>query len=233
VLLLAIAGCAASPAADSQHFMSSLPGNARVVMMPPDIRYYLMTAGGNPELHEAWTADAESAFANAVDSIADMRGISIEVVARTALSEDALRFEGLHAALGEALIKHVVGGTPLPAKDGNDISDWTMGPGVHVIREETGADYALFIHYRENQPSGSRLAFAILAAASDVVIPTGSEHGFATLVNLDSGNIEWFGMLFDEGNELREEAGSAVIAEWLLEELPLGSGSFADALEAK
>lgn len=225
-VVVATAGCAASPADDNLPLLTRLPEKAQVVLMPPDIRYYLMTAGGNPEMHEDWTAEAESALTSAVERLSQARGLGIDVPARADLSDEVLLYESLHAALGEALIRHVVHGAPLPAKGGNAISDWTMGPGVRVIREETGADYALFVHYRENQASGSRLAFAILAAASRIAIPTGSEHGFVTLVNLDNGAVEWFGTLASEGHELREDAGAAAVAEWLLEALPFSSGRF-------
>lgn len=227
--LLLIAGCASNAPGNGAQQVNVLPGASRIVMMPPDIRYYLMTAGGNPELHETWTSDAESAFAKAVADIADLRGMTIDVPGRNQLSVEALRFEGLHAALGKALIEHAVDGSPLPSKGANLVTDWTLGPGVSVIRDETGADYALFVHYRENQASGSRLAFAILAAAAHVAIPTSSEHGFATLVDLDTGHVVWFAELFDDGHEFREEAGASVVAESLMQILPVRSTSFADA----
>jgi len=229
---LALAGCAATGESDPRNYFEPLPGNSRIVLMPPDIRYYLMSAGGNPELHPAWTAEAEAEFATAIAGRAGIRGIDIQVLQRANIHEAHLQYEGLHAAVGEAIIDHSLQGARLPSKGDNAISNWTLGPGVEVIRASTGADYALFVHYRENQASGGRIAFAILAAAAKVVIPTSSEHGFASLVDLGTGDISWFGILEDDGYEIREPAGAEVVAEWLLQALPV-AGSFADAIETE
>lgn len=230
--VLVFAGCAANPETDSRNVFEPLPGNSRIVMMPPDIRYYLITAGGNPELHPDWTAEAEAEFATAIAGKAGIRGIDIDVLQRSEIDTAVLRYEGLHAAVGEAIIDHSIQGARLPSKDDNAASNWTLGPGVAVIQESTDADYALFVHYRENQASGGRIAFAILAAAAKVTIPTSSEHGFASLVDLQSGDISWFGILEDDGYEIREPAGAEVVAEWLLQALPV-AGSFAGAIETE
>ena len=211
----------ASSGAPQQSYVTKFPADSRIVLMPPDIRYYLISAGGNPELHEAWTADAESRFSIAFAAGAASRGVNAGVASRADLSEQALSYEGLHAAVGEAIVEHVVGDAGLPSKSTNRINEWTLGPGVSVIREETGADYALFVHYRDNQSSGGRIAFAILAAAANRVIPTGSEHGFASLVDLQHGTVAWFAVLPDAGLELREEDGAAELAAWILGQLPV------------
>ena len=163
-VVLVVAGCASSGDNDARSYFEPLPGNSRIVMMPPDIRYYLMTAGGNAELHPTWTADAEAAFVEAMVGVSGMRGIDIQVMQRDDFSEDLAVYEGLHAAVGEAIIEHSLQGARLPSKGDNAVSRWTLGPGVGVIQQATGADYALFVHYRENQASGGRIAFAILAA---------------------------------------------------------------------
>jgi len=220
--LFIVAQCAvAQPAAvrPSAVLAEPVPADARIVLMPPDIRYYLISAGGNPELHEAWTTDTEARFSTALAAVARERNARISVVTPADVGEAAMRYESLHAALGEALIVHVVGGAALPSKPDNRISDWTLGPGVDDIRERTGADYALFVHYRETRPAGGRIALAILAAAANTIIPTGSQHGFASLVDLATGRVTWFAVLDDQGLELREPDGAKVLAEWLLGEL--------------
>jgi hypothetical protein len=230
--VVVLAGCASNGGRETGAYVEPLPGNSRIVMMPPDIRYYLMTAGGNPELHPTWTADAESEFATAIAGLAGIRGIDIQVLKREDVGDEIAQYEGLHAAVGEAIIEHSLEGARLPSKEDNAVSQWTLGPGVEVIQEATGADYALFVHYRENQASGGRIAFAILAAAAKVVIPTSSEHGFASLVDLRTGDVSWFAILYDDGYEIREQTGAEIVANWLLQELPV-AGSFAGALEAE
>jgi len=220
--LFVAAHCAVAQAAAAQSRASlavPVPADARIVLMPPDIRYYLISAGGNPELQETWSADAESRLATALAAVARTRGANVGLASREDVGEPGMRYERLHAAVGEAIIVHVVGAAALPSKRSNRISDWTLGPGVNEISERTGADYALFVHYRENRPAGGRIAFAILAAAANTVIPTGSEHGFASLVNLATGDLAWFCELTDQGLELRDADGATALAEWLLDEL--------------
>ena len=81
-------------------------------------------------------------------------------------------------------------GMKLPSKGEN--FDWSLGPGVASIGQQHDADYALFVHYRDYQASGGRVAFAILAAAAGVGVPMGGEMGFASLVDLKTGDIVWF-----------------------------------------
>lgn len=224
VPILFLSACASTDAREPQPLFEPLSADTRVALMPPDIRYYLITAGGTPELHDEWTADAERHFVSASMRFAQESGIKLSVVGRADLDAGLLRYEGLHAAVGEAIIDHSDAATRLPTRAPGDISGWTLGPGIHDLRRVTDADYALFIHYRENQPSGGRLAFAILAAAAKTVIPTGSEHGFASMVDLDTGAIVWFGTIYDGGFELREPAGASRVAGWLIESLPVGDG---------
>jgi len=234
IMLVAVfmAGCAAAPTDSEYGRFEPLPGNPRIVLMPPDIRYYLMTAGGTPVLHDEWTAAAEQHFSDAMASLATELDLDITVLERSDSSELVLRYEGLHAAVGEAVITHLIDSLSLPSQSGNSVSNWTLGPGVSDIGSEQQADYGLFVHYRENQPSGGRIAFAILAAAAKISIPTGSEHGFASLIDLRTGDIAWFGILFDDGTELREPEGASHVASQLLNELPIG-GSFARAHESE
>ena len=48
-VLATLAACATTQSAQQIDRLESVKENPRVVLMPPDIRYYLLTAGGIPE----------------------------------------------------------------------------------------------------------------------------------------------------------------------------------------
>ena len=48
VVLAVLAGCATTQNVQQVDRLESVKENPRVVLMPPDIRYYLLTAGGTP-----------------------------------------------------------------------------------------------------------------------------------------------------------------------------------------
>ena len=121
------------------------------------------------------------------------------------------------------MLTHYFGGMKLPSKGEN--FDWSLGPGVASIGQQHDADYALFVHYRDYQASGGRVAFAVLAAAAGVGVPMGGEMGFASLVDLKSGDIVWFNRVIAGSGELRKPDGAAATVNGLLAGIPTSQGS--------
>ena len=105
--------------------------------------------------------------------------------------------------------------------------DWTLGGGVQVLREATGADYALFTYLRDSYASDGRKALRVLgllagAAFGGVMdIGGGQQVGVATLVDLRSGRVVWFNLVSRQHGDLRDAAGARDTAAALLEDLPL------------
>ncbi len=113
----------------------------------------------------------------------------------------------------------------LPSKGNGQVFDWSLGPGISALADEHDADYGLFVYYRDYQASGGRVAFAILAAAAGAAVATGSEHGFASLVDLRTGDIVWFNVVgAGSGELLREETGAAAAVNTLFQDIPTNRG---------
>jgi hypothetical protein len=219
VTLIVLSGCTVTPATVQTVETLEIAGdNPRFLLMPPDVRYYLVTAGGVSEPHEEWTTAAQTNFRNEVIAFADARDADLVEVDRDSLTEDEIMYETLHSAVGGSLLIHHYGTMKLPAKAGR--FDWTLGPGVASLADRYDADYALFVHYRDYQASGGRVAFAILAAAAGVGVPMGSETGFASLVDLRSGDIVWFNRVIAGSGELRDEQGAKTTVTKLLGTMP-------------
>jgi hypothetical protein len=115
--------------------------------------------------------------------------------------------------------------TKLPSKGNGEVFDWSLGPDISSLADKYEADYALFVYYRDYQASGGRVAFAILAAAAGGVVQTGSEHGFASLVDLRTGDVVWFNVVGAGSGELREVTGATAAVKTLFKDIPTAQGS--------
>ena len=216
---LLITGCVANQSVQQIDELKSIKENPRVVLMPPDIRYYLLTAGGVAEPNAEWTDAAIENFGVAMHDYADSIGTDLKMIDKNDLSQDEIRYETLHSAVGITILQNHFGMLKLPSKDGS--FDWSLGPEIQSIANEHDADYALFVYYRDYQASGGRVAFAILAAAAGSAVNTGSEQGFASLVDLRNGEIVWFNVVSDGGGELRDESGAAAAVNALFRDIPV------------
>lgn len=216
--ILLLSGCATTQNVQQIDRLESVGENPTILVMPPDIRYYLLTAGGIPEPNAEWTEAAQRNFAAAVQEYASARGTDIKMLDERNLSQLEIQYEQLHAAVGYTVLTNYFGPYKLPGK--NDAFDWSLGSDVSRISEDHDADYALFVFYRDYQASGGRIAFAILAAVTGTGIGVGSEGGFASLVDLKTGDIVWFNVVAAGSGELRDEEGARTAVNALFRDIP-------------
>lgn len=217
--LTVLAACATTQNVQQIDRLESVNDNPRVLLMPPDIRYYLITAGGVPETQAEWTEAARANFQVAVEDYARRIGTELIVVDDADMTPAEIRYNKLHEAVGITVLANHFGTMKLPAKEGR--FDWSLGPGVAEIAEDYAADYGLFVFYRDEQASGGRVALAVLAAAATgAYMNTGGEYGFASLVDLRSGDVVWFNVVGAGSGELRDPAGAAAAVEQLFRDIP-------------
>ena len=202
VSLLASSGAVAQSKNLAPGFQA-LPQGAKVVIMPTDIELFSISAGGIPEPRADWTEIATKHFKAAlVEKKKSLGATTVD------LSEkDADEFEEinvLHGAVARAINIHHFGPgfMALPTKDGK--LDWSLGDPVRRIKERTGADYALFSWERDSYASGERVVAMIALAAFGVGVPGGTQVGYASLVDLNTGQVLWFNSLLRAWGDLRE-----------------------------
>lgn len=197
VVALVACTCVASIGHSQQiNRLESIAENSSIVLLPLDVRYYLITAGGVREHHAEWSQLAEEQMTLAMDAYLATIGAAIKSADAADTGETEAEFGRLHRVVGLTII------------DQNAKSGGSMGPGVEQIAQRHNADYALFVHFRNYQASGGRVAFAILAAAAELNMRTGSEQGFASLVDLRTGDVVWFNSIDDVVGEIRQESGA-------------------------
>ena len=218
VAAITLSACAATNVQQIDR-LSTTRENPRILLMPPDIKYYLLTAGGVPEPNAEWTEAAQENFAEAIQNYATSIGTDLKILDKRNLSQSEIQYEELHSAVGYTIINNYFGMAKLPSKNG--AFDWTLGPDIKEIGEQHDADYALFVFYRDYQASGGRVAFAILAAAATGAASSlGSESGFASLVDLNTGDIVWFNVVNAGSGELRKKEGAAAAVNSLFKDIP-------------
>jgi len=221
MVALACTGTALAQSKNLAPGFQSLPKGARVAIMPTDIELFVISAGGVVEPKADWTESASKHFKDALMEKREALGFTaVELSAKQA--DEADEVNALHGAIARAIAMHHFGTLKLPTKDGK--LDWSMGDSVQQIKQATGADYALFSFVRDSYASGERkaamVAIAILTLGR-AALALGTQSGYASLVDLNTGQVVWFNQLLRATGDLREPESAAETLDALLLEFPV------------
>jgi hypothetical protein len=221
LLLTACASTQVRTVKDESGNPVSLAGS--VVLVEPDIELYEVLAGGAQEPRKAWTDGARRLYPQHAREILAGRGMTVApdfALPPADSNDDRLRqLYLLNQAVSISILQYSRAGTRPNAglRNKHGRFDWTLGPGVSVLREATGADYALFTYIRDSYTSGGRAAMRVigfLLLGGD--IGGGYQVGVASLVDLRTGQVVWHNLLFDQAGDLRDPAGARETADDLL-----------------
>lgn len=220
---MVLAGCTQTKSLVNSKDLSVAAESERVVLMSPDIEISAMTAGGTQEPNAAWTHSAKKNVVKALHRYFAQGNNKLDRYQRPDVPDEQRRHDQLlklHEAVGATILVHqYVSGFELPSKDGR--FDWTLGKGAHVLRNGHDADYALFIFFRDSHATAGRVAATVVAAALGVGLEEPRQVGFASLVDLHSGNLVWFNRLVSSTGDLRTPGPASRAVEALLSNLPL------------
>ena len=221
VLLGAAVLFAGSASAQSKNLapgFTSLPRNATVAIMPADIELFSISGGGVLEPKADWTEAGAKYFKAALLAKNHKLGLrTLEVAEKDA--DDLAEINALHAAVARAIALHHFGPLALPTKEGK--LDWSLADAVRPVKQATGADYALFSWVRDSYASSERAATMIGLALLGVGVPGGRQVGYASLVDLNTGQVVWFNRLARGSGDLREAERAAETVDALLAEFPV------------
>lgn len=214
-----VAGCANNQSVKAQGAgFNWAPGaEKRIAIIQPDLHLGELTAGGLVEPRADWTKKAQTGVANQLKAFFDKQNTSVVVVDNLTENRE-IQLAKLHGPVGRAVLLHSLLGVKLPNK--TQAMDWTLGPGTNILRDHYKADYALFIYVNDTYTSAGRALLMLGAAAFGVGISGGQQVGFASLVDLKTGNITWFNLRADGGGDLRDEKGCKRFVEGILADLP-------------
>ena len=217
--LLLLAGAASAQIKNLADGFQALPKNAKLVIMPPDIELFSISAGGVLEPKADWTESAAKNFKTALDVKRKSLGATTVELSEKDADETA-EVNTLHAAIARSIALHHFGPSflNLPTKNGK--LDWSLGDTVRIVKEKTAADYALFSWIRDSYASSERAATMVVFALFGIGLPGGIQTGYASLVDLNTGQVVWFNRLIRSSGDLREREKAAETLNALLENFP-------------
>jgi hypothetical protein len=196
---------------------------AAIVMMPVDVEIFELSAGGALEPKADWTEAAHRNLVEALRAEEAGRGLTFRGFDDSVLTAEQRvpidQVQRLHGAVGRAIQMHWnAGPLTLPTKQGR--FDWTLGQPAAALRGQTGADYALFVWVRDSHSSAARVGLMVAAALLGVSVPGGVQTGFASLVDLSTGEIVWYNRLLRAVGDLRTPEPARETARTLLDGFP-------------
>lgn len=227
LIALTLVGCTQTKAFYKGESTQRRTSEVGVLLMSPDVELYELTAGGMLEPKAEWTAAGTVHVAAAVREELGAKRAKLflyqpptDMPSKDYANSQLLK---LHEAVGTAILSHkYIPRLELPNK--KDKFDWSLGDGVSVLREEYETEYALFIYLRDSYASAGRVTFIVLATVLSLgryVPRAGTQAGFASLIDLRSGDIVWFNRLISETGDLRTPEPARKAVKELLADLPL------------
>lgn len=172
-------------------------GPKKVVLLPPQIFVFELSAGGVPTRMADWEATARANLVASVSRHAKDAAL-FEVVPTPTLAPADLDSLDAHIGLYERVAQSVFvygrGDQAAWAHKKNEF-DYTVGPGLAFLREQTGADAALIVLGADFISSSGRKAAFIAGLALGIVMPLGQSFVTAGVVDLTTGDVHW--MSFD------------------------------------
>ncbi len=220
-MLIMMSACVSTRTVATTNEFKALEKDAIIVLMEPDVQLSFLRAAGMREVRADWT---ETGRANILKQIETSLAASDHTIVEFQSGGDVARENQLirlHEAVGSTILTHRIFRAPLPSKKNKN--DWSLGPGVQVLKGENNADYALFLYARGAYASAGRQALGVLVAvAGGGAIGTGDQQAFASLVDLNSGDVVWFNVaMTGQGTDMRKEEGSASLVKAILKGFPL------------
>jgi hypothetical protein len=197
---------------------TQLPQQSKVVIMPADVELFSMSAGGVQEPRADWTEQAQKHLQQELMHPRSKLARQVSPLA-SELHDAMAELNGLHGAVAQSIfLHHIQGVSKLPTKNGE--LRWTLGEAVKDLREQTQADYALFVWIRDSYASAERKVAMVAMAILGVGLAGGSQAGYASLVNLQNGQVVWFNGLVRASGDLREAKSAEETVEALLRNFP-------------
>jgi hypothetical protein len=219
-LALVLAACVQNHHRLTESLARPADREVRVLVLPVDVELFELSFGGAPATRQDWTVAARENMNAALHAHFGQRALSVAFHDGALEDEETAKLMRLHAAVGRSVMLHQYDGPDaLPTKKGR--FDWTMGPEVRRLAAREEADYVLFVHVRDSYSGPGRVAAQFIAAAVfGIAIPGGIQAGFASLVDLNSGDFVWYNRLQRGSGDLRTAEPAKETIAALLNGLP-------------
>jgi hypothetical protein len=221
--VVVLAACAQTSKQVNSNFKPA-DGPYKLILMKSDIEVSLLTAGGLNEPNKEWTESARTGVFTALETNTVGRGGTLIKFNEVSTTPEQVQLtndlQNLYRAVANSIYIHKYLGVTLPTKKKS--FDWTLGPQAQQLGAQADADYALFVYGRDSFSTAGRKAMQFFMAAAGIGIQGGTQFGYASLVNLKTGEVVWFNTLVSSVGDIRTTDGSASMVNNLLKTMPLG-----------
>ncbi len=208
-------------------------GDYNLLVLRPDVTVGSLTTGGMVEPRADWTDQARTNIVAALRAEQAKHGGKLTVIEHRneipGIDAQALAdVERLNAAVDEAIVTHKYLGDYLPTKRGRGL-DWSLGQDAVRLGQQTGYDYALFLHAEDQVASSGRVALGVVGLAGCLVgfcapnVGGANQLDYASLVDLRTGEVVWFNVVLAGSQvpgisfgDLRTPAGATQMVQRLL-----------------
>lgn len=196
--------------------------SARVVLMPLDVELSELSATGLREPKAAWTEAARRHVTLALAEDLSARGMNLNNYRKPKGSKRQRRDDQLaklHSQVGGTiLVNHYDVNNRLATKKGR--MDWTLGSTARQLGNDQKAEFALFVFLRDSYATGGRKAAVAFSAVLGTGMRGDERLGFASLVDLRTGNVVWFNALYSDRGDMRKAEPAKEVVEDLLNGFP-------------
>jgi hypothetical protein len=196
---------------------TGLPADVQVAVMPLDVELFELSLGGVLTPKADWTASASTHMGAALKSKATSLGFSSKFV-DARVGDDHAELLHLYGAVARSISMHHAGPLKLPTKE--ERLEWGFGDALRPLKEATGARYGLFTWVRDSYSSAERKAAMVGLALVGIGISGGAQVGYASLVDLESGQVLWFNQNVSAFGDLRDEKSALSSMDGLLAGFP-------------
>jgi len=191
----------------------------KILLMPVDIEICELTLAGMCEPSASWTKDSGENIIISFEEILNKRNAVLKKYNKNDQNDQIIQIIKLHSQTGQEIINNEYGSFKLPTKKE---FKWSLGQKVKLLKNKYKSDYAMFIFFRDQYSSTERVIYNIVTAVLfPGIIPIGgSQIAFASLVNLNNGEITWFNGYRRSFGDVRDLEGAKDTVNKLFEEFP-------------
>ena len=191
----------------------------KILLMPVDIEICELTLAGMCEPSASWTQNSRENIITSFEEILNKRNAILKKYNMNEQNDEIIQVIKLHTQIGQEIINNEYGPYELPTKKE---FNWTLGKKVKLLKKKYKSDYAIFIFFRDQYSSTERIIYNIVTAVLfPGIIPIGgSQIAFASLVNLNNGEVTWFNGYYRSFGDVRDLENARDTVNKLFEEFP-------------
>ena len=191
----------------------------KILLMPVDIEICELTLAGMCEPRASWTQNSKNNIITSFKEILGKRNAVLIEYKKNDENDEIIQLIKLHTQIGQEIINNEYGIFELPTKKE---FKWTLGKKVRLLKQKNNSDYAIFIFFRDQYSSTERVIYNIVTAVLfPGIIPIGgSQIAFASLVDLNNGEITWFNGYYRSFGDVRDLENARNTVNKLFEEFP-------------